>query len=774
MARELVIRQLQAAQLHALTQAVKVVPPARRRGTESPDPLDAEQNSAWSISSQKLVASRLAPEFTCHPRSMAAEIAVAVGLTQDLPRIMSLLDQGRLDLRRASLITRKLHEACDELPDLEPGDESWLLLEALLAGQAPGLTYGQLERLIEQLLLQLEPDGGAARHTEALRGRHVDIEARPDGMALVTALISAETGQLLDGFLDAAADAARDQAEADGVPDGRTHAQRRADVLAALVQALSEGVDIPLVPDPRNEVRDDPCEDPGSEDESSGERVNSERDRAHSDGEDRDGEDSDRGNSDRAHSDRGNSDRGDQHSEERDSAEGDSSSESSTGPNAHRSSGTNADASAKQQTEQTSNRKTTEDDPAASSAPTSDSPHRRPEEQQDADEVRRQESFTRLGFPPVPSGLVPAWWRLRDLPRSGRRGPHLVVTITDTTLLGLDNIPGLLQGHGVITAEQARRLAVAPGQVTLMVLPGACTHDHAGTAVGNADSDVATDQDPGASPGTEPACPIGLDHNQAQVDRYRPGRTLFNQVTARYPVCTFPGCTTPASKCDLDHLKPFQQGGLSCACNLHPACRGHHRLKTFAEWHARLARPEDLCPPGTIIWTTPDGAEHSSPPPRLPGMPGWSLPTRAPSLPDADGTFSRTDLMSSAERTARRTRSWLRQLQWQADQKDRSRRAAARQAKQAAQALQAAETAKTAKTAQAATGPHATQTRTTQATTSAQPTQADTATQTLQAATAAQAVPTTPAAARPALARPPHAPWGEPTGTYPEYGEPPF
>ncbi len=98
-----------------------------------------------------------------------------------------------------------------------------------------------------------------------LRGRGVQVQAQPDGMALVTAMVSAETGQLLDGFLDAAADAARDLAEQDGEPDGRTHDQRRADVLAMLIQALSEGVHIPLVPDPRNEACDEePTDETGS------------------------------------------------------------------------------------------------------------------------------------------------------------------------------------------------------------------------------------------------------------------------------------------------------------------------------------------------------------------------------------------------------------------------------------------------------------------------------------------------------------------------------
>lgn len=123
---------------------------------------------------------------------------------------------------------------------------------------------------------------------------------------------------------------------------------------------------------------------------------------------------------------------------------------------------------------------------------------------------------------------------------------------------------------------------------------------------------------------------------------------------------------------------------------MHPACRGHHRLKTFAHWHARPARPDEPYPPGTIIWTTPDGTDHPSPPPLLPGMPGWTLPIRTPDYPAQPESLTRIDLMPSAERTARRTNRWARALQWQADQQDRQRRAALKQAaRQAAKAAAA-------------------------------------------------------------------------------------
>ena len=58
-----------------------------------------------------------------------------------------------------------------------------------------------------------------------------------------------------------------------------------------------------------------------------------------------------------------------------------------------------------------------------------------------------------------------------------------------------------------------------------------------------------------------------------QVLRYQPGRRLRNIVCARQRTCSFPGCRRPAARCDLDHTIPYDQGGLTCECNLAPLCR---------------------------------------------------------------------------------------------------------------------------------------------------------------------------------------------------------
>ncbi len=232
----------------------------------------------------------------------------------------------------------------------------------------------------------------------------------------------------------------------------------------------------------------------------------------------------------------------------------------------------------------------------------------------------------------------------------------------------------------MIPAALARRLAPTAAQINLIVLPGACTHAHA--HANSFSTTTPADQPPAGRPPNNQApnnqapanqplvnqapadtpCPAGLDHTLPGLTRYRPGRALSNLVTSIFPSCTFPGCTVPASRCDLDHLTPFEHGGPSCLCNLRPACRSHHRLKTFGGWSARPSRTDEPYPPGTTIWVTPDGTEHHSPPPCLPGMPGWTYPT--PDEEPAHENLTKVDLMTAAERTTARLKRWQDGITW--------------------------------------------------------------------------------------------------------------
>src|SRR5699024_5235010 len=69
-------------------------------------------------------------------------------------------------------------------------------------------------------------------------------------------------------------------------------------------------------------------------------------------------------------------------------------------------------------------------------------------------------------------------------------------------------------------------------------------------------------------------------------DGYQPPRRVREHVTLSHSGCIFPFCTRPAHVCDIDHTEPWKPdgtGGATCTCNLAPACRTHHRLKTHAD-----------------------------------------------------------------------------------------------------------------------------------------------------------------------------------------------
>jgi hypothetical protein len=96
----------------------------------------------------------------------------------------------------------------------------------------------------------------------------------------------------------------------------------------------------------------------------------------------------------------------------------------------------------------------------------------------------------------------------------------------------------------------------------------------------------------------------GCDHAQA-TGAYRPTRKLWEHVTARDLTCRHLTCRQPATRCDLDHTTPYDQGGPTCLCNLGSLCRFHHQIKQHPGWH--LHQPA----PGTFTWTTRTGRTYT-------------------------------------------------------------------------------------------------------------------------------------------------------------------
>ncbi|QNK79574.1 DUF222 domain-containing protein [Nakamurella sp. PAMC28650] len=195
----------------------------------------------------------------------------------------------------------------------------------------------------------------------------------------------------------------------------------------------------------------------------------------------------------------------------------------------------------------------------------------------------------------------------RALSRHGRR-PHLNVTGAWSTVIGWDDLPGQLDGHGVITAQLLRQIAVSWGTLTAV----------------------------GVDPVTGTATAVG-------ALTYRPGQQLCDQVVVLSGTCRMAGCAMPAWKCDIDHLDPFDhqdptRGGKTLLCNSISLCTWHHLLKHHTDWTPQLQ------PDLSIRWTTNTG-HHAISHPREFTLPGeWLRPP-----PSA---LAEPGVQSSGEKTA--------------------------------------------------------------------------------------------------------------------------
>ena len=108
-------------------------------------------------------------------------------------------------------------------------------------------------------------------------------------------------------------------------------------------------------------------------------------------------------------------------------------------------------------------------------------------------------------------------------------GTQVIVTVvaSEQTVKGQSDLPGYLEGYGVIDAEQVRDLA-ATASLRL------------------------------ADPQTSAAAAL----------RYQPSAALERAIRCRDLTCRFPGCSCPATHTDIDHTVPFNHenpaaGGLS-------------------------------------------------------------------------------------------------------------------------------------------------------------------------------------------------------------------
>ena len=151
-----------------------------------------------------------------------------------------------------------------------------------------------------------------------------------------------------------------------------------------------------------------------------------------------------------------------------------------------------------------------------------------------------------------------------SLPEGEAIVAHVQVTVPVMTALGADTTPAELVGHAPVDTATALRLAgTATGWDRVL------THPVTGTVLA--------------------------------IDRYRPSDQLKRMLRVRDEHCRFPGCRTPARRCDIDHTTAREHDGPTEIGNLAHLCRRHHTLKHHSAWRVRQT------PDGVLHWTSPTG-----------------------------------------------------------------------------------------------------------------------------------------------------------------------
>ena len=151
--------------------------------------------------------------------------------------------------------------------------------------------------------------------------------------------------------------------------------------------------------------------------------------------------------------------------------------------------------------------------------------------------------------------------------------PSVHVTVPALTLAGASDEPAILEGHGPIDPESARRLVGASSGFYRLL-----THPETGATLS-----------------------FGRD-------KYAVPPELRRHLRTRDGTCRFIGCSRSARHCDIDHTVDWQHDGGTDADNLAHLRRGHHRLKHGTAWKVRND------PGGTLTWTSPAGRDYSTEP----------------------------------------------------------------------------------------------------------------------------------------------------------------
>ncbi|SHK51395.1 protein of unknown function [Pseudonocardia thermophila] len=167
----------------------------------------------------RYAADEIAAELKLTRGVARRELDRATALDQHLRPTRDLWEKGELDEQRVAAIA-------DRVRDL-PVEVATRVQEIVLP-KAPAQTIGQLRAAMQRAIIAVDPEGAEERHREAHAKRSVRMYPDADGMATLTASMSAPDAVACDERLTALARGL-------GADDPRSMGARRADLLVGLI-----------------------------------------------------------------------------------------------------------------------------------------------------------------------------------------------------------------------------------------------------------------------------------------------------------------------------------------------------------------------------------------------------------------------------------------------------------------------------------------------------------------------------------------------------------
>ena len=239
-AQMLVDRVVAAEQLVAWARAVQLADLARLAQLPVPPGCAGPLPGGIDLNGYEVAEAEIGSALHMSRRQAGLRLDDAIRLSAP-PAIAKLLRTGLIDETRALTVARTMSEY---MSGVDPSSHRWTAVEASVARRAPERTAAQLRSDVQRAVLAADPALAQQHHEQVKCGREVRIYSRPDGMAGLEALLTAEAAQIIDTALTLMADAARDAGHTSGQP-AATHQQRRADALTGVFSAILDGRPLP-------------------------------------------------------------------------------------------------------------------------------------------------------------------------------------------------------------------------------------------------------------------------------------------------------------------------------------------------------------------------------------------------------------------------------------------------------------------------------------------------------------------------------------------------